>query len=61
MDLVKAGVYTVDFTCDVCGAEVSVFNTRADNAELAESSARESLNPQRVWRCTAIDRVRDAD
>ncbi|WP_321967185.1 hypothetical protein [Burkholderia cepacia] len=61
MDQAKAGFYTVDFTCDTDGAEVSVFNIRADNAVLAERSGRESLNPGRQWRSTAIDRVRDAD
>jgi hypothetical protein len=60
MEKTKSGIYTIDFSCDETGCELSVFAVTAFDSEHAERKAREALNPQYVWRCTGIDRARDA-
>ncbi|KVV40799.1 hypothetical protein WT27_12770 [Burkholderia territorii] len=54
------GLYTVDFDCDETGTSISVFRVRAADADSAEYVARGCLNPRYTWRCTAVDRARDA-
>ncbi|MDF0506536.1 hypothetical protein POK33_37930 [Burkholderia cenocepacia] len=54
------GRYTVDFDVIETGAEISAFNVKAYDADQAERLAREMLHPQFTYRCTAIDRVRNA-
>ncbi|AJY03047.1 hypothetical protein SB768_25155 [Burkholderia sp. SIMBA_043] len=60
MNTKRRGIFTVDFTCNETGYELSVFEITAFDAEHAERLARETLHPQFTWRCTGVDRPRDA-
>ena len=54
------GLWTVDFEVLETGVELSVFEIKAIDGDHAERLAREFLNPQFTYRCTALDRKRNA-